>query len=86
MDHRRLVRRVRSHHRVRNQRHVLSNSSLRLGHRRVYGHRLVVAKHRGRHRVRVQQQRPIHQCRSHVNGQHPPVAHDLKRHHHLNRL
>ena len=85
MDHRRLVRRVRSHHRVRNQRHVLSNSSLRLGHRRVHGHRLVVAKHRGRHRVRVQQRRPVRQRRSHVNVQHPPVAHGLRRHHLSNR-
>ena len=87
-----MVRRVRnqhpvlSHRRVRNQRLVLSNSSHPLAHRRVRSLRLVVAKHRGRHHVRVQQQRPIHQCRSHVNGQHPPVAHDLKRHHHLNRL
>ena len=85
MDHRRLVRRVRSHRRVRNQRLVRSNSSHPLAHRRVRSLRQVVAKHRGRHHELVQQQRPVHQRRSHVNVQHPPVAHGLRRLHLSNR-
>ena len=71
--------------RVRNQRLVLSSSSHPLAHRRVRSLRRVVAKHRGRHHELVQQRRPVRQRRSHVNVQHPPVAHGLSRHHLSNR-